>query len=124
MNAAISRALKAVNGHEGVRNYRHVAVVRNGKSTWIGLNSTKTHPQCLRERKGIFFSTTHAEEAAIFATPEHLRVGAEIFVLRVNASGDLRNSRPCESCLEVIRSCGLEKVHFSTDDGSIVTEEL
>ena len=40
-----------------------------------------------------------------------------VFVVRVNVSGQFRNSKPCENCQRFMRRVGVQKVYFSTDSG-------
>ena len=45
----------------------------------------------------------------------------EIYVIRITYKG-IRNSKPCLHCLNVLKKLNIKKVHYSCDDGSIVTE--
>lgn len=50
-------------------------------------------------------------------SPTHLlvvRVGTDRMTL----------SRPCSACLQKIKAAGIRKVSYSTDDGTIVTEQV
>lgn len=41
----------------------------------------------------------------------------KMVIVRLNKHGQLRCSKPCEKCDQIIRSLGLTKVWWSTDDG-------
>lgn len=47
-----------------------------------------------------------------------------IIVIRVNSIGDMVESKPCSHCTEVMRSYGIRKVTYSTNNGIIITESL
>jgi deoxycytidylate deaminase len=40
-------------------------------------------------------------------------------VIRLSSTGELRNSKPCENCLNIIRKCGITKVQYSSDNDTI-----
>jgi len=44
-------------------------------------------------------------------------------VVRFNKLGELKNSRPCNHCLETMVKYKIKKVLYSTDDGCIVCEK-
>lgn len=64
----------------------------------------------------------HAESAAlIYFIKRHISLsGAEIYVYRRKADGTIGMARPCSSCMELIKQCGIRKVHYTTDDGYAV----
>ena len=45
-------------------------------------------------------------------------------VIRINALGELTESKPCAHCAEVFRSFGIRKVAYSTRNGNILTISL
>ena len=46
----------------------------------------------------------------------------DIIVIRVNTIGKMHNSRPCSHCLNMMKSTGIKRVHYSNELGEIVTE--
>jgi len=48
----------------------------------------------------------------------------EILVVRVAKDGSLRNSRPCNHCLETMKLFGIKNVYYSNDDGTIGKERV
>ena len=47
--------------------------------------------------------------------------GATIHVSRVNLNGNPALAKPCNKCLDLIKSVGIKKIIFTTDSG---TEEI
>ena len=48
----------------------------------------------------------------------------DIIVIRVNTIGKMHNSRPCSHCLNMMKSTGIRRVHYSNELGEIVTETV
>jgi deoxycytidylate deaminase len=46
----------------------------------------------------------------------------DIIVIRVNKHNVLKNSRPCNDCIEKLTICGIRKVYYSNSNGEIVSE--
>lgn len=57
-------------------------------------------------------------------SPRCLRKKLEMFVIRVNNSGTLMNSKPCNSCLYYLRLYGIKSVYYSDKDGEIKKEKI
>ena len=60
----------------------------------------------------------HAERAVLKAVPRLSTLrGAKLVVIRINADGELRNSKPCETCMrhieKAMKDYGLAKVYYS-----------
>lgn len=74
-------------------------------------------------KKGIYFKTIHAEINLLHKIKNTKFSGLDIIVIRVNEnSNKLLNSRPCNNCIDILKSKGIRKVHYSTSDGNIVIE--
>lgn len=94
--------------------FRHGAVlVRGGKVINSAFNECvhcklgnkyKNHP-------GI--STRHAELSVILGIDKKVTTGADVYVVRINPSGNLKNSRPCEMCMGVMKFVGVRRVFYS-----------
>ena len=65
--------------------------------------------------------------------PEEMKKKNKIysmFVIRIASSNStnhnkvLVNARPCHKCLTMMKSLGFKEVHYSTDNGEIVTEKI
>lgn len=47
-----------------------------------------------------------------------------LLVIRVNSDGNIVNARPCHNCVDMLQSCGIKHVYYSTDNGSIIGERV
>lgn len=52
-------------------------------------------------------------------SPRKLRM----IVIRINAKGELVNSKPCSNCVKIMKEYGIRKVTYSTPEG-MVTESI
>src|SRR6478609_3560050 len=43
--------------------------------------------------------------------------GATAYIVRINRQGQLRMARPCDECMEELRSAGIRKIRYSTNEG-------
>ena len=70
-------------------------------------------------------STLHAEAAAILRLLKEHRLedlaGAEMYVTRFTKGGNVGCSKPCDNCMDLIRSVGIRVVHFNNN---VTTESL
>lgn len=48
----------------------------------------------------------------------------DIYVVRVNKTGKLMNSKPCAECTNAMKYAGVNKVFYSTSDGTIISEKV
>lgn len=44
-------------------------------------------------------------------------------VVRINKEGKIKNSRPCNHCLETMIKYKIKKIIYSQDDGSLIGEK-
>jgi len=75
-------------------------------------------------QQGCGHATHHAELGCVLGICKAKTSGASIFVVRVNRQGELRLSKPCPMCHEVLKFTGVKKVYYSTNDGSIEMYKL
>lgn len=99
-------------------------VVNKGQVISSGHNSnTKTHPlQKKLDKKRFDVESTgkvHAETSALLPLINNHTdlLKAEIYVSRKLKNGTIAMSRPCPSCMALIKSCGIKAVHYTTVDG-------
>jgi hypothetical protein len=121
-------------------NYRLAACIVKGKKK-IMPNKCNTHGNG-------YGGSRHAELRAMFSlygskniqlTSNGWKVSEElkkknnnlgILVIRVTALSPndptpiLGNARPCQKCLEMMKSLGFHEVHYSTDEGDIISEKI
>ena len=88
-------------------------IVRGSRVLSAGYNS-------IRYTKELGYGTLHAEEAAILkllkSRRQHLLVGADIYVSRVRPNGSIGLARPCDRCMELIKSVGIHRVFYTTNE--------
>lgn len=89
-------------------------VVHNGKIIGSGFNVNLFHPmvKVYNEHK-----TLHAEMVAIMRVKnKRLLRDSAIYVARINPKGDAMLSKPCSTCMKLIRNTWKIKDIFYTDD--------
>lgn len=95
-------------------NFKHFAfILKRNRILSYGYNSSKTNP--LSFKYGYRFNQSHAELAAILKfpyEPELLRK-CTLVNIRVNVRGELRLSKPCKFCLNLLRLFDLKHVLYS-----------
>ncbi|NBP13828.1 hypothetical protein EBU95_05425 [bacterium] len=66
-------------------------------------------------------NSVHAEVSAMANSKDSVK-GKDIFVIRIGAKDDLRNSRPCEACVAKLKSKGIRRVFYSNEQGGLSYE--
>lgn len=100
--------------------YRHGACLLKGNKIYsFGINRF-IREVCLNDQMIKF--TIHAEMDALYKLDNKNVKGMDILIIRVGRSLKLRNSRPCNSCIEKMVQRGIRKVYYSNDKGEIVYE--
>ncbi len=97
-------------------NHKHGACLMNGNTIYsIGFN---------RYIKENF--TIHAEVDAICKLNIKSLKGLDILIIRINTKTNckLKNSRPCNACIDKLSERGIRKVYYSNDLGQIVYEYI
>lgn len=101
-------------------------VVTNGNHRIIssGINSTKTHPiqkKYNAERFDVNIGThsLHAElDALLPLLKEDIDFSkVELYTYRELADGTMAMSRPCPSCMKLIKDLGIRNIYYTTQDG-------
>ena len=69
-------------------------------------------------------ATIHAELGCILGLSRTVTTGADVFVCRINKKGDLRNSKPCAMCHQVMKHVGVKRVYYTTNEGSVEMYKL
>lgn len=89
-----------------------------------GVNSNvKTHPLQKRYNQYRFTDEgTHKCHAELLALLPLIREGVDlsnaiIFTYRKHKDGNLACSRPCKSCMQLIKDCGIKRIFYTTEDG-------
>ena len=88
--------------------------VTKGRVVSVGVNNyTKTHPK--QKLFAVLVGEPdkqylHAEIAAIIKAKQPIE---ELYVYRMNRSGDFLNAKPCAICQEAINISGIRAVYYS-----------
>lgn len=94
---------------------RHGALIFSGRKLLaVGVNTYRNHPLAVTNPK--IEASYHAETNALRQIKPH-EVGPKslkVFVVRVNGSGLLMPSRPCNNCLEALAVTGFIKTIYHT----------
>ena len=100
-------------------------VVTNGNHRIIssGVNSTKTHPIQKKYNKERFDEdTTHSLHAELDGLLPLLKENidfskVEVYTYRELYDGTMAMSRPCPSCMKLIKDLGIRNIYYTTQDG-------
>ena len=69
-----------------------------------------------------YYKTIHAEIKVTTKMPRRYLKNIDIIVIRVSSNGMLKNSRPCNNCIDKLTKLGIRKIYYSTDTGDIISE--
>ena len=76
-----------------------VSIAIKNKSSWIGVNTKKSHPKMKKKfRNGQEGSCCHAEINAILQVPRQCRSSIELYVIRFLMNGNISMAKPCNYC--------------------------
>ena len=120
----INSLINSIDDENTPRRYHHhySGIYRNGKKLFLGSN----HLRNSYNNKCICYST-HAEMDVIHKVlrvmNEENLCGCVIAVIRFGKDGSLKNSRPCNHCLEAMKYYRIKKIMYSSDDGTIISEK-
>jgi hypothetical protein len=124
-NIALGLLPKAKNDRNTKNKFFHFAFgFKKNKLLAIGQNNTeKTHTQAFvlskRFNTNIDYPYLHAETDLISKLwgKYYIDNSMKIVIVRLNKRGQLRYSKPCERCKDVINALGLTKIWWSINDG-------
>jgi hypothetical protein len=122
---ALTLLPKAKNVRQTKNKFFHFAFgFKKSKLLAIGQNNPeKTHPQALmlarRFNTDMEHPYLHAETDLISRLwgKHYIDGSLKIVVLRLNKRGELRCSKPCEKCSQILNSLGIHKIWWSEDNG-------
>ena len=74
-------------------------------------------------KKQISYPFLHAEVDLVSKLWGKIYVdnSVKVVVLRINSRGELQNSKPCKSCMNMISVLGIDKVWWSDSNGNIAS---
>lgn len=89
-----------------------------------GFNCCKTHPLQKKYNKYRFptDNTPHTLHAEIYALAPLVDCDidwsrVEVYIYRSHKDGSLGLARPCKSCMALIKTLGIKKIHYTTENG-------
>ena len=102
-------------------NYRHGAVLVRGGSILSSAFNKSNHINWANKfrAKDCGHATHHAELGTVLGMAREKTTGATVYVARIGKSGELKMSKPCEMCQQVLAHVGVKKVYYSIDDENI-----
>ena len=127
INSIENTRQNAVNNNKsGFQHYS--GIYKNGKECFTGCNTLRN----VYNNSCIFYST-HAEMSVIYKILKSCKLQPfkdfvdlsdySIVVIRCGKDGSLKNSRPCNNCLEIMVKYRIKKISYSTDTGDVMSEK-
>lgn len=125
LDIALSLLPKAKNARNTKNKFFHFAFgFKKSRLLAIGQNNPeKTHPQALMLAKRFNTDTEHpylhAETDLISRLwgKHYIDNSLKMVVIRLNKHGQLRCSKPCDKCGQILEALGITKVWWSDDNG-------
>lgn len=115
---AFRKAMKEALKSEHSQHKLGAVIVKGHRILSTGYNQIR--PSALLDAE-----TLHAEAAAILKllknNRQHDLVGSDLYVSRFTRGGKIGLSLPCDDCRRLIRSVGIRRVMYTTDDGTTET---
>ena len=106
--------------------YRHGAVLTRGNkviSVSANKNSHARFGKPFRKRN-CGHATHNAEIGCILGLDRSVTRGSTVYVARVGKLGNMKISKPCEMCEEVLRHVGVRKVVYTINDKEVGVYKL
>ena len=95
-------------------------IVKGGRIVSSGFNRINTYNSRRSYRR--YNCSIHAEQSAI--RPDISYNGCSLYVVRIGRAGNYLLSKPCEHCLNLIKSVGIRKIFYTDSNGSIICEKV
>lgn len=105
---------------ESIVYYKHAAALIAGDTIYS--SGTNKFVKEIKINDQIYYRTMHAEITVFEKLPKKKFRGMDILVIRINKNLALRNSRPCNHCIDKLSKMGIRKVYYSNESGNIVWE--
>lgn len=121
-NRYIQQCIELAKESNGTKRAKHCAILVRGKDRLaVGYNSYITHSAMYRINKEKPF--LHSEADALMSVRHKDLSGGTMYVARVTKGKNVGLSRPCATCMQMMRMFEIKKVVYTTDMG-IAIEEL
>lgn len=106
------------------KQYNIGAVIKKGgRLLSLGFNKCKTSAFMVTKFRYEQIDKCHAEISTILRARGEIR-GGKMYIARVKSSGNLGNSRPCRSCMSIIREAGIKQIVYTGVDGMWYVEKV
>jgi len=102
--------------------HKHGACLLRGTNI-LSLGINRYIKEIIFREESIKYSI-HAEIDALFNADVKYVKGMDILIIRIGKSHKLRNSRPCNACIDKLCQKGIRKAYYSNENGEIVYEFL
>lgn len=100
---------------------RHAACLFRGNQVYAyGVN--KYFQMNVPDYKKMVPITIHAEMDALFSVGTKYTKHMDILIIRVNRQLTLKNSRPCNVCIDKLRQKKIRRAYYTNDKGDVVYE--
>ena len=106
---AIAEAYKST--HES---FKHGAILAYGKTI---ISTGYNQPS----RNNYDFKSTHAEMQTIINAKRQKRniKNADIYVIRISKTGEIRQSKPCNICMRILKNNDIKTIYYSNYENTI-----
>jgi deoxycytidylate deaminase len=102
--------------------HKHAAALISGNTIYsAGINKFIKE---IKNNNNIYKRTMHAEINVFENFPKKNVKGLDILVIRINKNYVLKNSRPCNQCIEKLKKIGIRRVYYSDHNGNIIYEKV
>lgn len=110
---------------QSVHTYKIGAVVfKNRNILSAGHNSVRSNAKIPFKYRTEWKNSYCAEKDALMKIPLEDIKNCHILVIRINNKGELRTSKPCNTCMDMIRDARIKKIWFVNKQGEIVNETV
>ena len=106
---------------KNTRSYHCAVVVQNGKILSYGINKNRSL------LKRCCLTSVHAEIDALYNYNNNHHAHSQrlsLWVIRLNKKCELRNSMPCNACMNAIKKFNIRKIVYSTSNGTLMELKL
>ena len=101
--------------------YRHGALLVRGGSILNSAYNKNSHIGWANRfrAKACGHATHHAELGAILGVDRAKTSGADVYVVRIGRTGELKMSKPCQMCQSVLAHMGVKRVYYSINEKKV-----
>lgn len=93
-------------------------IVRSGNILAFAPNKNKSHPAY---EKNVFIHSIHCELMALIVCQAET-IGADIYIYREGAKGNLGLAKPCQHCLSALKYAGIRRAYYTVNNGYLSME--